>query len=79
MGGSKALDTNGAANCLALCVTCHNVIEHNREMAYKLGWLVHDYQTPDQVPALIRGEWLLLDNDGMICPCDPPFNHQESL
>jgi len=76
MGGSSASDTNTAANCLALCVGCHQHIESNRKEALSLGWLVHQGDTPEHARVFRRGQWVWLTNDGAVVdtyPDDPPF------
>jgi hypothetical protein len=77
MGGSSRDDTNTAANCLALCVGCHQHIESNRKEALSLGWLVHQGDTPEHAPVFRRGQWCWLTADGsagsLTYPDDPPF------
>ena len=64
-GGSKAADTNTAANALALCTECHTWIESNRVKALEVGWLVHQGHNPATVPVLRFGsDWVLLADDG---------------
>jgi hypothetical protein len=40
-------------NCLHVCATCHNYI-HNAgiSVAYMMGWLLHSWQDPAEVPVL---------------------------
>ena len=66
MGGSKAADTNTAANCLALCPQCHFNIELSRESALHLGYLVRQGQAPESQPVFYRGQWVFLNNDGTV-------------
>ena len=64
-GGSKASDTNTAANALALCTECHTWIESNRVKALEVGWLVRQGHDPATVPVLRFGsDWVLLADDG---------------
>ena len=66
-GGSKARDTNQAANGLALCAACHRMVESNREQALANGWLVLQGHDPAAVPVLRHGsDWVIFDNEGGI-------------
>ena len=65
-GGSKAADTNTAANCLLLCVPCHAWIESNREEALHDGWLVRQGHKPAEMPVWIGWRWVLLRDDGTV-------------
>lgn len=67
-GGSKRADTNTAANCLHLCGVCHRLIESHRALAYLLGWLLSQNQSPDQQRVMYRGDWALLTDDGSAEP-----------
>lgn len=69
MGGSKAADTNTAANALLVCVGCHREIEADRAAALKFGWLVRQGQEPAGVAVFRRGTWVLLqENGGVFVP-----------
>lgn len=51
MGGSSDPERNfGMANLVSLCRTCHNYIHAHPAEAYKDGWLVHSWQSPEEVP-----------------------------
>ena len=64
MGGSKAADTNTAANALFVCADCHREIEADRKAALKFGWLVRQGQEPAEVKVFRRGTWVQLNNEG---------------
>ena len=64
MGGSKRADTNVASNSLHLCVNCHAATESDRELSYRMGWLVRQGRDPAMVPVFRMGTWVLLNNDG---------------
>lgn len=66
MGGSKADDTNTAANCVLLCPACHREVESDRVDALRWGWLVRQGCDPAQVPVLRRGAWVWLDGAGNV-------------
>lgn len=70
MGGSKDVGTNGLANLVAACRTCHDDIESNRSRALVEGWLVPQGRDPRSVPVLSRlhGGWVLLSDDGTVTP-----------
>ncbi len=63
-GGSKAADTNRAANGLAICSSCHAIVESRREFALDRGWLVRQGYSPVNVPVVFHGSWALLTDDG---------------
>ena len=66
VGGSKAPDTNTAANGLALCTECHSWVESNRTKALELGWLVRQGHNPAEMPVWIGWRWVLLCDDGTV-------------
>jgi hypothetical protein len=70
MGGSKAADTNTAANCLLLCHYCHTKVESDRDRSLALGLLVHQGKSPSETPVWRLGQWVLLDNFGYITPAE---------
>lgn len=57
MGGTTRTATNEPPNLLLLCGTgttgCHGRVEANRDLAYRLGWLLHQAEDPATVPANI--------------------------
>ena len=69
-GGSKAADTNTAANGLGICQRCHDMTESRRELALDRGWLVRQGHDPAEVPMLRHGaDWVLLqENGGVFVP-----------
>ena len=68
MGGSKAADTNTAANCALLCGYCHAYVETHREGGFEAGWLVRQGEKPTETPLFLNGQWVLLDNYGYVIP-----------
>lgn len=64
MGGSKADDTNTAANCVLLCPSCHGEVESDRVEALRWGWLVRQGCDPAFVPVFRRGKWVRLNKEG---------------
>jgi 5-methylcytosine-specific restriction enzyme A len=65
MGGDRRPDSNSPSNLLALCPSCHEVLESQREAAHAGGWLLHDRQNPATTPVLIGAEnWVLLEPEG---------------
>lgn len=75
MGGSTskigAERTERASNLVRLCgsgVTgCHGWIESNRQRAYQLGWLVHRWDDPAEVPMIDNyGRTFWLDDSGAV-------------
>lgn len=62
---------HSAANLVLLCGSgttgCHGWVHAHPAEAYRLGWLVHSWHDPAQVPVVGvggSGGWVLLDRDG---------------
>jgi len=68
MGGSTAPETNRASNALQVCVSCHRDIEANRRDALRYGWLIPQGHNPPDVPVLLRGQWVTLNDTGAAVP-----------
>ena len=67
MGGTSDPAINAFPNLVLVCVTCHDEIERNRQMAYESGWLVHRWDDPAQVPALtLEGFEIHFNPDGTV-------------
>jgi hypothetical protein len=64
MGSSKRPDTNTAANCLWLCLECHNWAESNRTAALLEGVLVLQIDCPAKAAVRYRGVQVFLDDNG---------------
>jgi 5-methylcytosine-specific restriction protein A len=69
-GGSRRPDTNLASNGLAACTACHDWVELHRTAAKEKRWLLEQNQVPADEPVLLRGVWVLLNDDGSITPAD---------
>lgn len=73
MGGTHRLETNYSSNLLALCGSgtsgCHGYIESHRAESIELGFIVPQYEMPNNVPVktFIHG-WVLLTDDGSTSP-----------
>jgi len=70
MGGSKATDTNGAANCVLVCQQCHQFIESYRHEFLERGWLVAQGHKPAETPIWRHKQWVLLDDYGYVTPTE---------
>ena len=70
MGGSRAADTNGAANCLLLCHYCHNHVESYRDESISRGFLVSQGKKPAETPMLFGKKWVFLDDFGYVTPVE---------
>jgi 5-methylcytosine-specific restriction protein A len=70
MGGSRAADTNGAANCLLLCIYCHEDVESCREWALDFGFLVPQGKKPSEIPVWRNKKWVFLDDFGYTTPVE---------
>ena len=70
MGGSKASDTNGAANCVLVCDKCHRFIESYRNEFLERGWLVPQGKKPSEQPIWRHQQWVLLDDYGYVTPAE---------
>lgn len=66
MGGSKDPVTGSAANGIWVHPHCHEKIERNRTQALEKGWLVSQYQDPEEVPFRRYTGWVLLRADGTL-------------
>lgn len=73
MGGSKDPVVGSAANCVFLHPGCHLHIESYREKGRRLGFLVRQTENPEEVPVKRWDGWVLLGQDGMMTPVDPPL------
>ena len=73
MGSTKRPDTNTASNGLAVSNKCHTMLESRREKALDMGWLVHQNQSPADVPVFRRGHWVMLLDTGQVFI--PPSGH----
>jgi hypothetical protein len=70
MGGSKAADTNTAANCALLCRFCHAHVEKQREASLWGGWLVRQGENPAEKPLFLDRQWVYLDDFGYATPVE---------
>lgn len=41
---------HSAINCLHACSACHTYLHANPNMAYLMGWMVHGWDVPAEVP-----------------------------
>ena len=56
-----------------LCRECHCWVESYRTLAQGLGLLVRHGVIPcSQIPVFRHGRWVLLTDDGLVTPTDPP-------
>jgi hypothetical protein len=56
-----------------LCRDCHSWVESHRTLAQGLGLLVRRGVIPcSQIPVFRHGRWVLLTDDGLVTPTDPP-------
>lgn len=63
-GGTKAPAVNRAANALAVCQPCHQLIESQRAAARAAGFLVSLHEThPAQIAVLYRNSRLVILDD----------------
>jgi hypothetical protein len=71
MGGTTREETNYPSNLMALCGSgttgCHGHLESNRNEAFDFGFIVPQFQMPNNVPVktYLQG-WVLLNNDGTL-------------
>jgi 5-methylcytosine-specific restriction enzyme A len=72
MGGSRRVDTNTAANALAICRRCHNRVESMRNWARDNGFVIPQHADPAVEPVWWRCNvgvrqakiWVLLSDNG---------------
>jgi 5-methylcytosine-specific restriction protein A len=74
LGGARWDPSRFALSRLVwLCRECHRWVESRRTLAYGLGLLVRHGVTPcSEIPLFRRGRWVLLADDGLVTPTDPP-------
>jgi hypothetical protein len=71
MGGTYRPETNYPSNLMALCGSgttgCHGYLESHRSEAIDYGFIVPQYEQPNNVPVKtsING-WVLLNDDGTL-------------
>jgi hypothetical protein len=66
MGGAGPEVSYGLANLVCLCNPCHNWCHENPAEAYDLGFLLHQWDDPEDVPLTVKPgtRWVLLTNRG---------------
>lgn len=69
-GGSKDPATGQAANGIGVCIPCHDHLEKHRAEARDNGWLVRQGTVPATVPIWRHRRWVLLDDEGGVCPVE---------
>lgn len=69
----EAAERNGrASNVTYSCSPCHAEAHRRPELARHWGWMLLENADPPTSPALIRGQWSLLSDDGEVTPCAEP-------
>jgi len=73
-GGARRDPSRFALSRLVwLCRECHCWVESYRTLALGLGLLVrHGVTLCSQIPVFRHGRWVLLTDDGLVTPTDPP-------
>ncbi len=69
MGGRKraaAAAHHVLSNLLHACRFCHDRCHANPADSYAAGWMLRDSQNPLALPALYRGGWRFLTDDGRV-------------
>jgi 5-methylcytosine-specific restriction protein A len=74
MGGTKKVESRSPANGLYVHLACHERIERNRTDAYTNGYLVHQYDSSEQIPVLTARGWVLLLDDGTTTKVEPAWD-----
>lgn len=65
---SKA-EKHTASNLIDVCETCHRWIHAHPAESYERGYLIHSYESPEDVPIYHkRYGWVMLDNNGGVSP-----------
>ncbi len=70
--GAARTDHDVLSNALHACHQCHSAGHRNPVMAYDLGWMLREHQNPLVIPALYRGAYRWLTDDGRVLT-DPDF------
>ena len=63
-------EKHSPCNLVLLCEECHGMVHANPALAYKMGWLVHSYETAVNVPIYTWHGWMMLGNDGRMVKAD---------
>ena len=79
MGGTRRIDTSGAANALLLHPNCHEWVERNRATASEQGFLVSQQHDPAAIPVQLWSGWCLLTPDGGYIRCASQVGPLQSL
>lgn len=71
MGGTRKPDTNSAANGLAVCRACHDLIERRPATSLRNGWRLRQSTggvatVPAEVSVVWRGRRVWLHDDGSL-------------
>lgn len=66
--GAAAVRHHVLSNLLHACRGCHSGIHAMPAVAYWKGWMLREGEDPHEVPALYRGNWVLLDDSGAVTP-----------
>ena len=70
-GGSSNADLGSPANALLLHVLCHARVEKDRSRSYSMGWLVHAWDNPAEIPVRLFNGWFMLTVEGECVPTSP--------
>lgn len=67
--GTALAESNRLSNVVHSCHTCHMWTHDHPDVAYTLGMMLHEWDSPPDVPMQYRaGEMVLLFDDGSIGP-----------
>lgn len=83
MGGRKGAALTGhdvLSNLLHVDHHCHHQLCHaNPAAAYAAGWMLREHEHPATTPALYRGVWVLLHDDGTSTRAALAWSAEESM
>lgn len=71
MGGRKRASKTAhdvLSNLVHACRRCHSWTHAEPAKAYAMGLMLRDGSNPLKEPVVVRGRWVLLDNQGSITP-----------
>jgi 5-methylcytosine-specific restriction enzyme A len=66
MGSTTQPESAAVTNCLAICPSCHRMVESYRHVALMCGWLVSNFTDPVDAAVLYCGVWCWLKPDAAV-------------
>jgi len=82
MGGTHRVETNYPSNLMALCGSgtsgCHGYLESHRSEAMDYGFIVPQFEMPNNVPVKTIAGWVMLNDDGSLTTTLEPLKEESN-